>query len=227
MKIKSAEIVISAVKPSQYPEENIPEIAFAGRSNVGKSSSINMLTNRRKLARTSSSPGKTQTINFYRINDEFSLVDLPGYGYAKVSKSNKETWGKMIETYLTSRKNLLEVFQLVDIRHKPTEQDQQMYSWIKHFGFNGIVVVTKADKIGRGQRQKHLKIIRETLQMKKEDILIPISAETREGKEELWSVIHEIFRVNGHQLYDMDVLPSEDGEDFEEDIEEDDEVVEE
>jgi GTP-binding protein len=224
MKIKSAEIVISAVKPAQYPEEDIPEVAFAGRSNVGKSSSINMLTNRRKLARTSSSPGKTQTINFYRINNEFGLVDLPGYGYAKVSKSNKETWGKMIETYLTSRKNLLEVFQLVDIRHKPTEQDRQMYSWIKHFGFNGIVVVTKADKVNRGERQRHLKEIRETLEMKKEDILIPISAATREGKEELWSVIHEIFRVNGHQLYDMDVLPTTD-EEFIEDA--DEETIEE
>ncbi|KXG76492.1 ribosome biogenesis GTP-binding protein YihA/YsxC [Thermotalea metallivorans] len=197
MKIKSAEIVISAVKPTQYPEENMPEIAFAGRSNVGKSSTINMLTNRKKLARTSASPGKTQTINFYRINGQFHLVDLPGYGYAKVAKTSKEQWGKMIETYLNNRKNLLEVFQLVDIRHKPTEQDQQMYHWIKYFGFHGIVLATKADKISRGQRQKHLQLIRETLEMDEEDLLIPISSETREGKEELWEVIGEIFRVNG------------------------------
>ncbi|MFZ5966627.1 MAG: ribosome biogenesis GTP-binding protein YihA/YsxC [Bacillota bacterium] len=200
MIIRSAEIVISAVKKEQYPEEPLPEVAFAGRSNVGKSSAINMLLNRRNLARTSSSPGKTQTINFYRINEQFSLVDLPGYGYAKVSKSSKEQWGSMMETYLTTRKNLLQVFQLVDIRHKPTEQDKQMYQWIRHFGFNGIVIVTKADKISRGQRQKHLQIIKTELRMSEEDILIPISAETREGKDAFWDVIKEIFEVNGYNF---------------------------
>ncbi|MCT4620475.1 MAG: ribosome biogenesis GTP-binding protein YihA/YsxC [Marinisporobacter sp.] len=197
MKIKSAEIVISAVKREQYPEDEKPEIALAGRSNVGKSSLINLLVNRKKLARTSSSPGKTQTINFYDINDQFRIVDLPGYGYAKVSKSSKEAWGKMMDAYLTNRKNLIDVFQLVDIRHAPTQQDKHMYSWIKHFGFNGIVIVTKLDKIKRGQRQKHLNIIRKELQMTSDDILLPVSAESREGKEEAWSIINEVFKVNG------------------------------
>jgi len=196
MKIKSAEIIISAVKREQYPDESFPEIAFAGRSNVGKSSIINMLVNMRKLARTSSSPGKTQTINFYRINNAFGFVDLPGYGYAKVSKTSKEQWAKMIDTYLNNRPNLLDVLQLVDIRHTPTPQDKQMYSWIKQFGFNGIVIATKLDKITRSQRQKHLKVIREELQMNEDDLLIPVSSDNREGKEALWNAITEIYRVN-------------------------------
>lgn len=208
MKIRSAEIVISAVKQEQYPSENIPEIAFAGRSNVGKSSFINMLLNRKKLARTSSSPGKTQTINFYKINDQFSMVDLPGYGYARVSKTSKEQWGKMMETYLTHREKLIDVLLLVDIRHKPTAHDKHMYSWIKHFGFNGIVIVTKADKISKGQRQRYINVIREELQMTSDDILVQISAETREGKEEAWQVISEIFKVNG---FDFEAEESKDG----------------
>ena len=201
MKIRSAEILISAVKPAQYPEDmSQPEIAMAGRSNVGKSSTINMLLNRRKLARTSASPGKTQTINFYGINDEFRLVDLPGYGYAKVSKSAKATWGSMMETYLSSRENLVAVFLLVDIRHKPTAQDKQMYEWIKHFGFQGIVIATKSDKIGRGQRQKHLSVIKKELEMEPDDILIPISAQNRDGKEHAWSLVEELFRVNNYEV---------------------------
>ncbi|QXM07362.1 ribosome biogenesis GTP-binding protein YihA/YsxC [Crassaminicella indica] len=197
MKIKSAEIIISAVKEEQYPQDDLPEIALAGRSNVGKSSLINLLVNRRKLARTSSSPGKTQTINFYEINKQFRFVDLPGYGYAKVAKASKKQWGKMMDTYLNNRKNLIDVFQLVDIRHAPTQQDKHMYSWIKHFGFNGIVIATKLDKIKRGQRQKQLNIIRKELCMESEDILLPVSSDTREGKEELWQFITEIFKVNG------------------------------
>lgn len=201
MKIRSAEIVISAVRKEQYPEESFPEIALAGRSNVGKSSVINMLVNRKKLARTSSSPGKTQTINFYRINNAFSFVDLPGYGYAKVSKSSKEQWGKMIETYLTNRPNLIEVLQLVDIRHGPTAQDKQMYEWIKQFGFNGIVIATKLDKIKRSQRQKQINLIRKELQME-DNILQPVSAENGEGKEDLWAIINEVFHVNGYNFED-------------------------
>ncbi|RKD21595.1 GTP-binding protein [Caminicella sporogenes DSM 14501] len=197
MKIKSSEFIISAVKPSQYPQTHMPEIALAGRSNVGKSSLINMLVNRKKLAKTSSVPGKTQTINFYLINNEFHLVDLPGYGYAKVSKRSQEEWGKIIETYLTSRENLVEVLQLVDIRHKPTVQDKQMYEWIKHFGFKGIVVATKLDKIKRSQRQKQISIIRKELGMDKDDVLIPVSSLNREGKEELWEVICSIFIDKG------------------------------
>ncbi|WP_053955962.1 ribosome biogenesis GTP-binding protein YihA/YsxC [Inediibacterium massiliense] len=200
MKIKSAEIIISAVKPEQYPSIEMPEVAFAGRSNVGKSSLINLLLNRKKLARTSSSPGKTQTINFYGINEAFRFVDLPGYGYAKVSKAHKDQWGKMMETYLNHRENLLEVFQLVDIRHKPTIQDKQMYDWIKSVGFNGIVIATKLDKIKRGQRQKHIQMIKKELNMTSDDILIPVSAESREGKEEIWKIITEIFEVNGFQF---------------------------
>ena len=199
MKIKSAEIVISAVKREQYPSEDLPEIALSGRSNVGKSSIINMLVNMRKLARTSSSPGKTQTLNFYNINKQFYIVDLPGYGYAKVSKTSKEQWGKMIETYLTNRPNLLEVFQLVDIRHKPSEQDIQMYEWIKLMGFNNIVIATKLDKITRSQRQKQLSIIRNELKME-DNLLIPVSSDSREGKEALWEVITNVFKVNGHDF---------------------------
>lgn len=200
MKIRSCEFIISAVSRKQYPIDEIPEIALAGRSNVGKSSLINMLLNRKKLARTSSTPGKTQTINFYMINNEYHLVDLPGYGYAKVSKKNKEEWGKIIETYLTTREKLVEVIQLIDIRHKPTQQDIQMYNWIRHFGFKGIVVATKLDKIKRSQRQKQISLIRKTLAMNKDDILIPVSSMNREGKEKLWEVIGNTFIQKGYDI---------------------------
>lgn len=200
MKIRSCEFMISAVSPKQYPEDEIPEIALAGRSNVGKSSLINMLLNRKKLARTSSTPGKTQTINFYKINNEFHFVDLPGYGYARVSKSSKEEWGKIIETYLTTRDKLVEVVQLIDIRHKPTQQDIQMYNWIRHFGFKGIVVATKLDKIKRSQRQKHISEIRKALDMSKDDILIPVSSMNREGKEILWETIARTFVDKGFDI---------------------------
>ncbi|WP_432663402.1 ribosome biogenesis GTP-binding protein YihA/YsxC [Wukongibacter baidiensis] len=200
MKIRSCEFIISAVSPKQYPEEEIPEIALAGRSNVGKSSLINMLLNRKKMARTSSTPGKTQTINFYKINNEFHFVDLPGYGYAKVSKSSKAEWGKIIETYLTTRDKLVEVVQLIDIRHKPTQQDIQMYNWIRHFGFKGIVVATKLDKIKRSQRQKHISQIRKSLEMGKDDILVPVSSMNREGKEKLWETIANTFIERGFDI---------------------------
>lgn len=200
MKIRSCEFIISAVSKNQYPIDELPEIALAGRSNVGKSSLINMLLNRKKLARTSSTPGKTQTINFYLINKEFHLVDLPGYGYARVSKKSKEEWGKIIETYLTTRDKLVEVIQLIDIRHKPTQQDIQMYNWIKHFGFKGIVVATKLDKIKKSQRHKQISLIRSTLEMNKDDILIPVSSVNREGKEKLWETICNTFIQNGHDI---------------------------
>lgn len=196
MKVISSEIVMSAVAPKQYPDDGRPEIALAGRSNVGKSSTINTILNRKKLARVSQSPGKTRTINFYLINQEFYLVDLPGYGYAKVSKSEKATWGKMMETYLSSRPNLQEVVLLVDIRHEPTDDDKMMYDWIKHYGYGTIVVATKSDKISRGQYQKHFKIIRQKLGMSPEDKLIPISSLKREGIEKLWDSIEEIFKEN-------------------------------
>jgi GTP-binding protein len=196
MKIKQSTFVISAVSPLQYPQDELPELAFAGRSNVGKSSLINMLLNRRGLAKTSSTPGKTQTVNFYNIDDLFRFVDLPGYGFAKVSKSQKASWGKVIETYLKSRENLLEVIQLVDIRHKPTQEDKQMYDWIKSFGFNGIVVATKADKLSRNQIAQQKKIIRKELEMAPDAVLICISSSERTGKYEVWDLFNTLFEAN-------------------------------
>ncbi len=200
MKIKTAEIIISAVAPKQYPEGCLPEIAMVGRSNVGKSSTINTMLNRKKLARVSSSPGKTRTINFYLINQEFHLVDLPGYGYAKVSKTERASWGKIIETYLSTRENLHEVVLLVDIRHKPSEDDKLMYDWIKHYGFGTIVVATKADKISRGNYQKHFKMIREELKMAPEDKIIPVSSLKKQGISQLWQAITGIFLQKGADI---------------------------
>lgn len=193
MKIKKAELVISAVSRKQYPGEGLPEIAFAGRSNVGKSSLLNCLVNRKNLARTSSRPGKTRTINFYRINDSFFLVDLPGYGYARVSKAEQLRWGKIIDEYLNTRTTLRGVLQLVDIRHKPTQLDVMMYNWIKQAGFPGIVIATKSDKISRGKWQNCFKEIRNTLGMEEKDIIIPFSALKREGRDEIWDVIGQLM----------------------------------
>jgi GTP-binding protein len=193
MKIKKSDIEAVAVKPSQYPPENLKEIAFAGRSNVGKSSLLNLLTGRKKLARVSGSPGKTRTINFYLINDAFRIVDLPGYGYAKVSKSVSQDWGEMMEKYLSGRQNLVKVIQLVDIRHEPSKQDVEMYEYLRYYGLDGIVVATKADKVSRNQIPKQLKQIRQTLKLGKEDIVIPVSALKRTGYEELLDVIEELL----------------------------------
>ena len=165
MKIRSSEIVVSAINRNQYPAEGLPEIALVGRSNVGKSSATNALLNRRNFARTSQTPGKTRTINFYKINNEFYFVDLPGYGYAKVSKSEKDKWGVIMERYLQDRQELCAIFLLVDIRHEPTNDDVMMYEWIKHFGYDCVVIATKADKISRGQYQKHISIIRKKLNL--------------------------------------------------------------
>lgn len=195
MIIKKAEIETVAVKPGQYPEGNLPEIAFAGRSNVGKSSLLNLLTNRKKLARISGSPGKTRTINFYRINDEFRIVDLPGYGYAKVSKAQSEGWGKMMEDYLEGRNNLLKVVQLVDIRHAPTAQDVQMYEYLRHFGLDGIVVATKSDKVSANEKNKSLSVIRKTLNLSADDVLITVSALKRTGQEQLLDVMEQLVRA--------------------------------
>lgn len=185
MMIKKAELEAVAVKHSQYPAEPLKEIAFAGRSNVGKSSLLNLLTNRKKLARVSGSPGKTRTINFYRINDAFRIVDLPGYGYAKVSKSVSQTWGDMIEAYLENRQALLKVIQLVDIRHAPSKQDVEMYQYLRHFGLDGIVVATKADKVSRNESNKCISVIRKTLKLSGEDKVIPVSALKKTGYEQL------------------------------------------
>ena len=193
MKITKSDIEAVAVKPSQYPPDNLKEIAFAGRSNVGKSSLLNLLTGRKKLAKVSGSPGKTRTINFYIINDEFRIVDLPGYGYAKVSKSVSQEWGAMMEKYLQNRQNLLKVVQLVDIRHEPSKQDVEMYEYLRYYGLDGIVVATKADKVSRNQIPKQIKQIRQTLRLGKDDIVIPVSALKRTGYEELLDVIEGIL----------------------------------
>ena len=193
MIIKKSDLDTVAVKPSQYPSQDLKEIAFAGRSNVGKSSLLNLLTGRKKLARVSGSPGKTRTINFYIINDEFRIVDLPGYGYAKVSKSMSEGWGEMMETYLEGRPNLLKVVQLVDIRHAPSKQDIEMYEYLRHFGLDGIVVATKADKISRNQLPKHIKMIRQTLKLSSQDKVIPVSALKRTGYEELLNEMENLL----------------------------------
>lgn len=189
MKVTSSEIVISAVKPEQYPDTKLPEFALAGRSNVGKSSFINKMLNRKGLARISSKPGKTQTLNFFLINEMFYFVDVPGYGYAKVSKKDREAWGSMIETYLTTRKQLKTAVLIVDLRHPPTADDRMMYDFLKAYEIPCMVVATKADKIPRGKWQKQMKIARETLEMDKSDQMVLFSSETGQGKDEAWQVI--------------------------------------
>lgn len=201
MNITKSELETVAVKPSQYPEEGPCEIAFAGRSNVGKSSLLNLLTNKKSLARVSSSPGKTRTINFYLVNDTFRIVDLPGYGYAKVSKNVTQDWGQMMETYLSGRSTLKKVIQLVDIRHKPTAQDVQMYEYLKYYGLDGIVVATKADKISKNEAQKNIAVIRKTLDMGKEDKVIAISALKRTG---YISLLDEIEKLIGGDTNECD-----------------------
>lgn len=191
MKIISSDLHAIAVGPKQYPADDLPEIAFAGRSNVGKSSFINTMINRTNLARTSGKPGKTRTINFYIINDKFRLVDLPGYGYAQVSKSEKEKWGHIIEEYLSSRENLKEIVLIVDMRHEPTNQDLMMYEWIKSYGFSGLVVATKADKISKANWQKHTSIIRKKLDIKDNNLIIPFSASKRINIDKFWKIFED------------------------------------
>lgn len=193
MLIKKSELNCIAAKPSQYPGGDVVEIAFAGRSNVGKSSLINLLLGRKNLARVSGNPGKTRTINFYSVNDDqFRVVDLPGYGYAKVSKSISSDWGNMIETYLRERENLAIVVQLVDSRHEPSALDVQMYEWLKHYELDGLVVATKSDKISNNEWAKNRNIIRKKLGMEKEDILLPVSSLKKTGCSELLSIIEEL-----------------------------------
>jgi GTP-binding protein len=189
MKIKSVALETVVGITSKLPEHSLPEIAFAGKSNVGKSSLINALLNRKALARTSSQPGKTQTINFYNINESFYFVDLPGYGYAKVSQEIREKWGKMIERYLKQSKVLKLVCLLVDIRHAPSENDKIMYEWIVYQGYQPVILATKLDKIKRSAREKQIKLIRESLGATKETVILPFSAETKQGREEVWQLI--------------------------------------
>lgn len=195
MKIIKSDLEAVAVKPSQYPSDDLKEIAFAGRSNVGKSSLLNTITGRKRLARVSGSPGKTRTINFYIVNDEFRIVDLPGYGYAKVSRSVSESWGEMMEKYFESRENLLKVVQLVDIRHEPSKQDIEMYQYLRHYGLDGVVVATKADKISRNQIQKHIKMIRQTLKLSDEDLVIPVSSLKKTGQEQLLDIMEQLLEA--------------------------------
>ncbi|WP_244835273.1 ribosome biogenesis GTP-binding protein YihA/YsxC [Clostridium sp. BJN0001] len=185
MRIKQSEFIISAVKKAQYPIDNRAEIAFVGKSNVGKSSLINAITNRRKLAKVSQTPGKTRLINFFLINNDFYLVDLPGYGYAKVSKSEKEKWGKIIETYLTGREELKRVVLLVDSRHKPTSDDILMHEWIKHFGYDEIIIATKSDKLKNSEFKKNEKVIKDTLGLSESGKLYFFSSSNKKGIDEL------------------------------------------
>ncbi|WP_445489647.1 ribosome biogenesis GTP-binding protein YihA/YsxC [Niallia sp. 03133] len=194
MKVNSAEIVISAVKPNQYPEADIPEFALAGRSNVGKSSFINKMLGRKALARISSKPGKTQTLNFYLINEILHFVDVPGYGYAKVSKKEREAWGKMLETYFTSRDQLRAVILITDLRHPPTKDDVLMYDFLKHYNIPCVIIATKADKISKSQWQKHLKVTKETFDLSEDDYLILFSSETGEGKDKVWSLLQHLAK---------------------------------
>lgn len=193
MKINKAEFVTSAVAPDHYPVHELPEVALAGRSNVGKSSFINKICQRKALARTSSKPGKTQTLNFFNINDEIMFVDVPGYGYAKVSKTEREKWGVMMEQYLTSQEALRGVVLLVDIRHEPTGDDVTMYNFLKHYDIPVIVVATKLDKIKKSQRQKHEAAVKRKLQFDPSDRFVAFSAETAEGKDDAWKAIYALI----------------------------------
>ncbi|EAD5683551.1 TPA: ribosome biogenesis GTP-binding protein YihA/YsxC [Listeria monocytogenes] len=191
MDVNNVELIISAVRPEQYPETDLPEYALAGRSNVGKSSFINTMIRRKSMARISQKPGKTQTLNFYKIEEALFFVDVPGYGFAKVSKTEREKWGVMIETYITSREQLRGVIQIVDLRHKPTEDDRMMYEFLKYYDIPVIVVATKADKIPRSKWQKNAKIVRETLDFNPDDKFVLFSSETKMGKDEAWQFIKE------------------------------------
>lgn len=193
MIIKRCDFVTSAAQNNQYPTTDLPEVAFVGRSNVGKSSIINSMLNRKSLVKVSSKPGKTRLINFFMVNEDLMLVDLPGYGYAAVSQAEKQKWGKMIEDYLTVRDNLKCVVLLVDIRHKPTNDDILMFDFIKYYREKAIVVATKLDKIKKSELKKNLDLIKTTLKLSSEDILLPYSSETHQNREELWDLIIQSF----------------------------------
>lgn len=192
MKVNNVSLAAVGVKMSQYPDDKKPEIAFAGKSNVGKSTLINAMIGRKALARASSQPGKTRTINFYNVEDILYFVDLPGYGYAKAPKNEIERWSKMIDEYLNKRDTLMGIVLLIDIRHEPGENDKMMYNWLKHYGYDIIIAATKMDKIKRSQIQKQVSCIKKALNMAPEDRLIAFSGETKAGVEELWNVIEEV-----------------------------------
>jgi GTP-binding protein len=193
MVIKSVNLETVCGITSSFPENESIEIAFAGKSNVGKSSLINALMNRKNYARISAEPGKTQTINFYNINNAFYMVDLPGYGYARANIEVKAKWGKMIERYLHQSEKLRAVFLLIDIRHEPSENDKLMYDWIKSQGYQPIIIATKLDKINRSQIQKHVKMLKEGLKMEKEDLIIPFSSQTKQGRDEIYQIMDDLL----------------------------------
>lgn len=204
MHVKSVNLETVCGVTSVLPENEKPEIAFAGKSNVGKSSLINGLMNRKSYARTSQQPGKTQTINFYNINEELYFVDLPGYGYAKVSVELKAKWGKLIEKYLQTSKQLKLVFLLIDIRHEPSVNDKSMYDWIVYNGFTPVIIATKLDKINRSQKDKHIKMIKTGLNVKPGTKVLPFSALTKQGRDEIWDCIMEVVRPNeGEELQEL------------------------
>lgn len=193
MIIKKAQLETVCGITSKFPENIEPELVFAGKSNVGKSSLINALMNRKSLARTSSQPGKTQTINYYKVNDEIYFVDLPGYGYANANIETKAKWGKMIEKYLHTSKQIKCIFLLIDIRHEPGKNDKQMYDWILHNGYQPVIIATKLDKLKRSQVAKCVKIVRDGLGLPKEGVLIPFSSQTKQGKEEIYDFIENLL----------------------------------
>lgn len=193
MVIRSVELETVAGVTSALPKNQLPEVAFTGRSNVGKSSLINALMNRKSYARTSSQPGKTQTINYYRINDQIYCVDLPGYGFARVSREEKAAWGKMIEKYLVTSEQLAAVFLLLDIRHRPNANDKQMFDWIQYMGYQAIVIATKADKIKRSQIPGQLRQMKEELKADEDTIIIPFSALTKQGREDIWDLMDQVI----------------------------------
>ena len=193
MIIKKAELETVCGITSKFPDNSEPEIVFAGKSNVGKSSLINALMNRKSLARTSGKPGKTQTINYYKVNDEIYFVDLPGYGYANANLATREKWGKMIERYLHTSKQIKCIFLLIDIRHEPGKNDKQMYDWIVYNGYSPVIIATKLDKLKRSQIAKCIKAVREGLGLQKEVVLIPFSSETKQGKKEVYELIENLL----------------------------------
>lgn len=193
MNVNNVELTAVCGRKDQYPNTELPEVAFVGKSNVGKSSLINCMVNRKSLARTSQNPGKTRTINFYNVENIVHFVDLPGYGYARAAKSEIAKWGKMIEEYLLERSQLKSIILLIDIRHEPSDNDKIMYDWLKHYGYKIIIVTTKSDKLKRSQINKHISIISKSLQLDKEDLLVPFSSETKDGREKLWDIIKNVI----------------------------------
>lgn len=191
MQVNNVSLDIVAVKPDKFPIDGKPEVAFVGRSNVGKSSLINVMVSRKALARTSQKPGKTRTINFYNVENIVCFTDLPGYGYAKISKSESEKWGKMIEGYLLDREELKAIIMLVDIRHEALKSDITMYNWLRHYGHKIVMVATKADKLNRSQVQKHIAQLRKGFELEKEDLVMPFSSESKAGRAELWEVVQK------------------------------------